>query len=137
MNPRVAVLYSNCTPAMELKFCNYVKLELKTCPSVIAEVSRDAISANLTCHIFKISWGSMPPDPHRSPETFFSLLRGSEKYFRICCASVTIQAGSAPGIVFILLIYFEPSDYLTVITQVGLWFYNEVGDFLKEIICSK
>ena len=46
------------------------KLELKTCPSVIAEVSGDAISANLTCHIFKISRGSMPPDPPRSPETF-------------------------------------------------------------------
>ena len=32
------------------------KLGLKTCPSVIAEVSGDAISANFTCHIY-VSYG--------------------------------------------------------------------------------
>ena len=70
--------------------------ELKTYPSVIAEVLVDSILANLTCHIFKMSWGNMPADPPSSPKTFSSLLRGSEFFLRICCASVTIQAGSAP-----------------------------------------
>ena len=34
-------------------------------------MSRNAISANPEHYIFKIFWGSMPPDPTRRPKKFF------------------------------------------------------------------
>ena len=47
-------------------------------------MSRNAISANPEHYIFKIFWGSMPPDPPRRPKkNFFSPPRGSKLFFRI------------------------------------------------------
>ena len=46
-------------------------------------MSRNAISANPEHYIFKLFWGSMPPDPLEGLKNFFSPPRGSKIFFRI------------------------------------------------------
>ena len=41
-------------------------------------MSRNAISANPEHYLFKIFWGSMPPDSPKRPKKFFLPLRGSK-----------------------------------------------------------